>query len=121
MIGRWRSSERRATVTGERVIEVLLKYLWLIVGCAAGAGLVVLAITFVVPPKFDAESAVALVQNSVDINFDPKFKTLSEQQLASSLIDQTARRKALATIASSPDVATEVIAQLGTQLPEDLR
>lgn len=108
-------------MSAEKYLALLQKRVWLILGCALGAGLVVLVITFIVPPKFDAESAVALVQNGVDLNFDPKFKTLSEQQVASSLIDQTARRKALATIASSPDIATLVISQLGARVPDDLR
>jgi capsular polysaccharide biosynthesis protein len=99
----------------------LWKHIGLILGCALGAGLVVLVITFIVPPTYEAEAGVALVKTGVDLNFDPKFKTISELDATTGLIDQSARRKALATIASSPDVATEVIALLGGHVPDALR
>lgn len=108
-------------MSAENYFAVLYKQVWLILGCALGAGLVVFILTFIVPPTYEAEAGVALVKTGVELEFDPKFKTVSDLDAARNLIDQTARRKTLATIANSSDMAKQVIGLLGTQVPEKLR
>ncbi len=76
------------------------------------SGLAVLLVTMLMPPTYEAEADLAIVKSGSDVNFDPKFKTVSEFDLAQAVVDQAARRKALASIASSPDLVTAVILQV---------
>jgi capsular polysaccharide biosynthesis protein len=105
-------------VLAENYAAVLWKHGRLILGCAIVFGMAMLIITFLVTPTYEAEADVAMVKTSIDLNFDSRIKTVSESDVSQAAIDQTARRKALATIAGSPDLASIVIARLGGQLSD---
>lgn len=96
----------------QQYIRFLLKHLRLIIAGGFVAGLAVLVITMFLPPTYEAEADLVIVKSGADINFDPKFKTVSEFDVAQSVVDQAARRKALASIASSPELLTAVIIQV---------
>jgi capsular exopolysaccharide synthesis family protein len=101
--------------------SVLLRWYRLIILAALLAGFAALVVSFMTPPTYEAEAAVAIIKSGTQINFDPKIKTISEMDTAQLASDQTARRKSLTTIASSPDIATAVIAKMGDQLEESER
>lgn len=96
----------------EKYLRGILKHYRLILVCGIVAGLAAFLLLYVMPPKYEAEATLAIVRSGEDVNFDPKFKTISEFDLAQSAVDQAARRKALATIASSPEMVTGVLNQV---------
>jgi capsular polysaccharide biosynthesis protein len=100
----------------------VLRTRWrLILGCTLAAGLATLVVTLAMTPTYQAEADVALVKSSVELAFDPRFKTASEKETPLSLLDHSARRKALTTIAGSPDLANAVIVTLGARLSDSER
>jgi LPS O-antigen subunit length determinant protein (WzzB/FepE family) len=68
-----------------------------------------LGLGWVLPPKFRAGASVAIVKTGNVVNFDPRFKTVTELEAT---LDQTARRRSLALVASSPVIAASVLEQL---------
>lgn len=96
-------------------IAILWKRARMIGACALIVGLSALVILRLLTPTYEAEVNLAIVKSTVDINFDPKFKTVSDATTTQAAIDQAARRKALATIAVSADLAPVVAAQLSAK------
>lgn len=97
------------------LIFIMQKRVRLIAACAVGLGLMALVGMYFVTPTYQAEADAAIVKSAVEVNFDPRFKTVSEANSTQLAIDQAARRKALATIAASDDLAMLVAPQLGAQ------
>jgi capsular polysaccharide biosynthesis protein len=96
----------------EKYLRGILKHYRLILVCGFVAGIVAFIVMNLVPPTYEAVATLAIVKSGEDVNFDPKFRTVSEFDLAQSVVDQVARRKALATIASSPELVTGVLDQV---------
>ena len=90
------------------------KYYWLILLGPLVAGLAALTWTFLQPPVYEAEAQLAIVKSGSIVNFDPRYKTVSE--IDSTIIDQTARRKSLATLAKSEALASAVSDKIGAHL-----
>ena len=68
---------------------------------------------FLMAPIYEAKAGVVIVKSRSEIAFEPKFKTLYEEDIAS-------RRKALEALVKSSSVAAEVIDRLGSSLkPEE--
>jgi len=67
------------------------------------------------PTEYEAKAGVAIVRTRSQLELDPKFKTLSAEQLPG--VDMAARRNTLAALVKNPAVAQEVIKELGAQLP----
>lgn len=95
---------------------ILRKWYRLILFTTVLAGVTAFAVGLVLPPTFEAEAAIALVRSGTQVNFDPKIKTVSEADLTQPTLDLTARRRALTTLAKSPEIGTTVIAKIGPQL-----
>jgi uncharacterized protein involved in exopolysaccharide biosynthesis len=74
-------------------------------------------VSFILPPVYEAKAGVVIVRFKSEITFDPKFRTLTEEELAKGI---KARRDALEALVKSSPVASEVIAELGPALgPEE--
>jgi succinoglycan biosynthesis transport protein ExoP len=68
---------------------------------------------FLSAPVYEAKAAVVIVKSRSEIAFEPKYRTLTEEDIAS-------RRKALEALVKSSSVASEVIVDLGPTLePEE--
>jgi len=68
---------------------------------------------FLLAPVYEAKAGVVIVKSRSEIAFEPKYRTLTEEDIAS-------RRKALEALVKSSSVAAEVIAKLGSVLePEE--
>jgi hypothetical protein len=65
-----------------------------------------------VPPTYEAETAVAVVRSRTDITFDSRIVTEDEAFAR----DQNARRSALVALVTSTDVVEAVLAEVGEQL-----
>jgi succinoglycan biosynthesis transport protein ExoP len=75
---------------------------------------------FLLAPVYEAKAGVIIVKAKSEITFEPKYRTLTEEELGQVGIDINARRKALEALVKSSSVATEVIAKLGAILePEE--
>jgi uncharacterized protein involved in exopolysaccharide biosynthesis len=71
------------------------------------------------PPGYEAIAGIAIVKSRTDIEFDPRVKTLSPDDLATTSAD--ARRNALLTLVNSGQVAQQVLTEVGPQLSPDDR
>ena len=101
-------------------IEVILRR-WKWIGGITLVAVVTAAIVsfFVIAPVYEAKAGVVIVKSKSEITFDPKYRTLSEEELAP-LIGNQARRQALEALIKSNSVAAEVVANLGAMLePEE--
>ena len=75
---------------------------------------------FLMAPIYEAKAGVVIVKSKSEITFEPKYRTLSEEDLARAGLDIKARRQALEALVKSSSVAAEVIAKLGPMLePEE--
>ena len=75
---------------------------------------------FLLAPVYEAKAGVIIVKSRSEVTFEPKYRTLTEEELGSVGIDINARRKALEALVKSSSVASEVIAKLGSTLePEE--
>jgi uncharacterized protein involved in exopolysaccharide biosynthesis len=99
-----------------KYFSVLRKWYRLILLSTLLAGFTALLVSFVMPSTYEAEAAVAIVKSGAQLNFDPKFKTISELDPAQAAVDQTARRKGLAAIAKTLDLATAVVTKIAERL-----
>lgn len=100
----------------------LLKRRWLwVVACGIlGAGLAYVWASSG-PPSFAARTELAIIRTGTIVNFDPKFRTVSDTDPNAQGLDTVARRRSLVTIGDSPAFTEQVIQRIGSQLPEYLR
>jgi capsular polysaccharide biosynthesis protein len=102
-----------------KYVDVLRRWLRLLVLGPLLAGTVALAVSFLLPSVYEAEADVASVKSFSQISLSPDYKTLSEAQLTQGL-DMAARQKALVAIARGNEIASTVVAELGAGLlPEE--
>jgi len=88
-------------------IEVLLRYKYWIIACTLIAAITAFVVSTFIPPTYEAEASLAMLRVRSEVAFEPKFKTISEEEL-SPKIDLKARREALVTLAESSAVASAV-------------
>jgi succinoglycan biosynthesis transport protein ExoP len=75
---------------------------------------------FLFAPVYEAKAGVVIVKSRSEIAFEPKYRTLTEEELGSLATDINARRKALEALVKSSSMAAEVIDKLGSTLdPEE--
>jgi succinoglycan biosynthesis transport protein ExoP len=75
---------------------------------------------FLLAPVYEAKAGVVIIKSRSEVTFEPKYRTLTEEELGQVGIDINARRKALEALVKSSSVASEVIARLGSTLePEE--
>jgi succinoglycan biosynthesis transport protein ExoP len=67
-------------------------------------------------PVYEAKAGVVIVKSKSEVTFEPKYRTLTEEELGQVGVDVNARRKALEALVKSSSVAAEVIAELGSIL-----
>jgi uncharacterized protein involved in exopolysaccharide biosynthesis len=67
-------------------------------------------------PVYEAKVGVVIVKARSEIVFEPKYRTLTDEELGSLATDINARRKALEALVKSSSVAAEAIAKLGSTL-----
>lgn len=96
------------------------RWLW-IAGCAFLGALAAFLFTYLAPRVYLARTELAIVRTGTIVTFDPKFRTVSDTDPNAQGLDTVARRRSLVTIGSSPGFTLQVIDQLGTLLPEELR
>ena len=102
-------------------INVIVRRWKGIAGITLAAVVTAAIVSFLVlAPVYEAKAGVVIVKSKSDIVFEPKYLTLTEEELGSVGMDVNARRKALEALVKSTSVAVEVIAQLGSSLePEE--
>jgi uncharacterized protein involved in exopolysaccharide biosynthesis len=99
-------------------IQALIEKWYWIVGTAVVAAVVAFVVTSMLPPVYEAETAVAIVRTRTDITFDSRIVTEDEAFAR----DLNARRSALVALVTSTDVIEAVLAEVGEQLrPENRR
>jgi len=75
---------------------------------------------FLIAPLYEARAGVMIIKSKSEITFEPKYRTLTEEELARAGVDIASRRKALEALVASSSVAVEVMAKLGPTLdPEE--
>ena len=103
-------------------LDVIRRWLWLIALGAFLAGAAALTVSFLTPPTYQAEAAVAVMRSKAEISFEPRFKTVSEAELARNLMNIQDRLKALKALVKNTAIASQVIEELGPMLsPEERR
>lgn len=88
-----------------------------LLACALLGGLVGLAYTRLFPTPYEAAATIALVKTRTDIEFDPKFKTVSQDSLnaaAPSALDS--RRASLVGLVQNGVIAQSVVNKLSDKL-----
>ncbi len=102
-------------------VAIIIRYWKWIVGAALVAAVTAGVVSFLLPPTYEATAGVLVIPSKSEVSFEPKFKTLSGEDLAQGRVfDVNSRRKALEALAKSTSVAAQVIAQLQTMLePEE--
>lgn len=100
----------------------LLKRRWFwIVACGlVGAGIAYFWSNSTVP-VYSAQTELAILRTGSIVNFDPRFRTISDADPNATGLDVVARRRSLISIGESPALAEQVIQKLGDQLPPSLR
>ena len=97
----------------EYINVIVRRWKW-ILGITLVAVVVAAVVSFfLLTPVYEAKAAVVIVKSRSEIAFEPKYRTLTEEDIAS-------RRKALEALIKSSSVAAEVIDRLGSTLrPEE--
>lgn len=102
-------------------IDVIVRRWKWIAGLTLVAVVTAAIVSFLVlAPVYEAKAGVVIVKSKSEVAFEPKYRTLTEEELGSVGIDINARRKALEALVKSSSVAAEVIDKLGSMLgPEE--
>jgi succinoglycan biosynthesis transport protein ExoP len=102
-------------------IDVIIRRWKWIAGITLAAVITAAIVSFfLLAPTYEAKAGVVIVKSKSDIVFEPKYRTLTEEELGSLGIDVNARRKALEALVKNSSVASEVIVELGSTLePEE--
>jgi uncharacterized protein involved in exopolysaccharide biosynthesis len=103
-------------------IEAIWKWLWLILLGTLLAGGAAAIVSFNKPPVYEAKAGVVIVESGYAFTFEPKIRTLSEDELSAyqRYLDRDARRTALVGLVENGDIAAKVIEMLGSELsPEE--
>ncbi|MFL7793975.1 MAG: GumC family protein [Anaerolineae bacterium] len=87
------------TIDWRQYVHVILHWWWLIAICTLLAAGSALAISFVIPPKYEATVVVIITQPRYEIAFDPRFET----------IESVPAYKAFPRLATSDDVLQETV------------
>lgn len=93
----------------------LLKGWWRILAAAVLCAALVVALGLNAPRQYSSSAALLLTRSRSVLELAEQFPTINEN------IDSRSRLDALNSIATSDSVATQVISEVGDQLPEDYR
>jgi len=104
----------------EYIDVIVRRWRWILGVTLAAVITAALVSFFLLTPIYEAKAGVVIVKSKSEITFEPKYRTLTEEELGRVGIDINARRKALDALVKSSSVASEVIAKLGPMLePEE--
>jgi succinoglycan biosynthesis transport protein ExoP len=104
----------------EYINVIVKRWKWILGVTLAAAITAAILSFFFLTPTYEAKAGVIIVKSRSEVTFEPKYRTLTEEELGSVGIDVNARRKALEALVKSSAVASEVIAKLGSGLdPEE--
>ncbi len=97
-------------------IDALIRQWRLVVAIPLLAIVVAAVLSFVVlPPIYETKASVVVVKTKSEIAFDPKFLTTSD------LVDASARRKAMETLARNSTVIRQVLDKVSPMLKSEDR
>lgn len=100
-------------------LAVIRRWLWLILLGTFLAGGTALVVSFRMTPVYQAEAGVLIVTAGSEIVLEPRYKTLTEEDLAP-ITNMQERRKALTALVANTVIASQVIGELGSTLePEE--
>lgn len=103
-------------------LDVIVRRWKWIAGITLVAVVTAAVVSFLIlPPIYEAKAGVVIVKSKSEVTFEPKYRTLTEEELGSVGIDANARRKALEALMRSSSVAAEVIDKLGSSLGPEQR
>jgi uncharacterized protein involved in exopolysaccharide biosynthesis len=94
-------------------VTALLKHKYWIVGLAVGAAVVAMAVSFLLPPTYEATALVAVAKPSYEMRFDSRFAPISG--------NLQPPYKAYPLLAMGDDTLSALAADLGDQLPDETR
>ena len=96
-------------------VEVLLKYKFWIAGLAVLAAAVAFVVSSRRPPAYEAEASLAMLRVRSEIMLEPKFRTLSDEDVAPK-VDIKSLRETLSALVKSSSVSAAVSEQMGERL-----
>jgi len=99
-------------------LAVIRRWLWLIVLGTFLAGATAFVLSFRTPAIYQAEAGVLIVRSGSEIVLEPRYRTLTEEDLA---LDMGQRRKALTALVTNSTIASQVIEELGSILEPNER
>lgn len=103
-----------------KYIDVVIRRWKWIVALTLAAVVTATIVSFLLPPVYEAQAGVVILKSESEITFEPKYRTLTEEELAGAGVDIASRRKALEALVENSSLAVEVIAELGPTLdPEE--
>lgn len=91
----------------------------LLLTCVVIAALLGGLIGLVLPSPYEATATVAIVKTSTQLEFDPRFKTLTQDEIAT--ISADSRRATLLGLVENGNIASRVIARMESQLNAEER
>jgi len=97
-------------------IGVLIKHWKLIALVTFLAAFTAGVVSFLIPPTYEAAAGVVVVKSKMDITFDPKIRTLTEEDLE---VNLAARSETFAGLVENGAFADQVIKELGDELEEE--
>lgn len=102
-------------------VLVMIRYWpWLLLGPIM-AVLLVLVASALLPDVYETQSAVAVVRSRTDVSFDPRIRTVSDEEFEVLNRDMENRLAALVAIVKAPDIAEVVLAEVGPLLEAERR
>lgn len=103
-----------------RYLNVLRRWWRLILLCGALGALAAFGASSLQASSYEAEAGLAIIRTGTVLNFDPKIRTVSDADPTQNL-DQASLRKSLVTLATSNELAQQVLDRIGDRLPAQLR
>jgi succinoglycan biosynthesis transport protein ExoP len=107
-----------------RYVKALIQKWWLVVGLAGVAAVVALAVSYILPPTYEANVYIATAKTKTDVQFSPEIDTLTEEEISAgggmnqALIVRNARLAAFRALAVSPQIAQTVLPAFEDRLQE---
>ena len=114
------NSEEEDSIDLRRYVDVLVRRRRLVITITILGAIAGLVISLINPPGYEAAAGVAIIKTKTDLVLDPRFKTMTNEELATSGASQAlnadARRSALVALVKNGEVAQKVSSELQGQL-----
>ncbi len=98
------------------ITAVIKRWYW-IVGAAILSAAIAFIFTSIASPVYEAKASIAIIRSRTDVSFDPRIRTLSEDELES--LNANARREALLSLVKSNDIAVLVLNEVRNLLGDE--